>query len=77
MNEYGEPAVTLVEGVPEIVGGRLATTIENAGRDADNAPSLTLIVMLADAPIWLPVGVPESCPVELLNVAHAGLPVIE
>ena len=66
------PTVAVVAGVPEIVGGRFGcvTTIENAARDADACPSLTLIAMLANVPAA--VGVPDSCPVPALNVAHVG-----
>ena len=48
VNEYCVPAVAVVGGVPEIVGGVFedATVIENAGNAADAMPSLTLITML-------------------------------
>jgi hypothetical protein len=66
------PTLPVVGGVPEIVGGRFGcvTTIENAARDAEACPSLTLIAMLANVPAA--VGVPDSRPVLPLNVAQAG-----
>src|SRR5215831_3695872 len=68
------PTLPLVGGVPEIVGGRFGcvTAIENAGSDVLAVPSLTLITMLEKVPAA--VGVPLSCPVLVLNVAHDGLP---
>jgi hypothetical protein len=36
-------------------------------------PSLTLIVMLEVVPTLAAVGVPLSCPVDVLKLAHAGL----
>jgi hypothetical protein len=73
VNEYEVPCITLVAGVPEIVGGRFGcvTTIENAASDADAWPSLTLIAMFAKVPAAL--GVPCSRPVVVLNVAQLGL----
>ena len=50
VNEYAVPAVTLVGGVPLIVGARFGgacTLIANAGSDADARPSLTEITMFA------------------------------
>src|SRR5947207_641093 len=72
VNEYAVPVVAVVAGVPEIVGARFGcvTTIENDAREADACPSLTLIAMLANVPAA--VGVPDSCPVPALNVAHVG-----
>ena len=51
LNEYAVPALTLVAGVPEIVGaggggGEAAVTeMAKAGSDADLEPSLTLMTM--------------------------------
>src|SRR6185369_7864889 len=47
------------------------TAIENAGRAAVALPSLTRITMLLN--VLAAVGVPESWPVAVLNVAHDGL----
>ena len=68
------PTVALLAGEPVIVGARFvcATVIENAGRLVVAVPSLTLITMLEVVPAL--VGVPESEPSALLNVAQAGLP---
>ena len=46
--------------------------IENAASAALALPSLTLITMFEYVPALAPVGVPDSCPVAVLNVAHAG-----
>ena len=45
---YAVPATTVFAGVPEIVGGAggVETTMLNAGREAEAAPSLTVIRML-------------------------------
>jgi hypothetical protein len=61
-----------VEGEPEIVGP-VVTVIENAGSEALAAPSATLIRMPAVVPTFAAAGVPDSCPVVLLKVAHDGL----
>jgi hypothetical protein len=53
------------------------TLIVNAGSDAEAVPSLTLITMLGSVPTSALPGVPPSKPVTVLNVAHAGLFVIE
>jgi hypothetical protein len=50
VNVYAVPAVTLVGGVPLIVGARFGaacTLIANAGSEVDARPSLTEIMMLA------------------------------
>src|SRR5262245_25862253 len=66
----------LVDGEPEIVGGvfvtgAAATVMPDAGSDAVAVPSLTLMTMLLYVPAV--VGVPDSLPVVVLNVAHVGL----
>src|SRR6202035_4821418 len=66
---------TLVAGVPEMLGVStpgVCTWIENAGREADCVPSLTLIRMLPQVPASAECGVPESSPVLELKVAQAG-----
>ncbi len=70
-------------GVPEIVGGGsdvelvalvlASTCIANAGRVALFQPSLTAITMFEYVPALPAEGVPESCPLLLLKVAHDGL----
>ena len=74
---YAWPAVTEVDGVPLIVGARLAgpapvTVIANGVSPLLVRPSLTRISMFEYVPTCAAVGVPVSCPVELLKVAHAG-----
>ena len=49
------------------------TAIEKAGNDELAVPSLTLITMFEYVAMSAAVGVPESLPVEVLNVAQAGL----
>jgi hypothetical protein len=63
--------VQLSDAEPVVPPDAGFTTSENAGSDALAFPSLTLIVM----PLCVPVadGVPDSLPVEVLNVAHVGL----
>jgi len=53
------------------------TVIAKAGSDADAVPLLTLITIPKEVPTLAAVGVPLKMPVVALNVAHAGLPVIE
>jgi ethanolamine ammonia-lyase small subunit len=57
--------------------GAEVTVMENAGRDALDAPSDTLITMPVYVPTLGAVGVPESRPVVVSNVAHDGLPAME
>src|SRR6516162_8886793 len=57
--------------------GVFATVIENAGSEAVCVPSLTLITMPGSVPTFPAVGVPDSWPVALLNLAHTGLAAIE
>jgi hypothetical protein len=76
VNEYATPAVTVVGGEPEIVGGRFGaalTTIENVASCAlPPCPSLTPMPMFANVPTLADVGVPCSRPVAVLKVAHVG-----
>ena len=74
VNEYSVPAVAVVGGVPEIVGGVFddATVIENAGNGVDALPSLTLMTMLLYVRTCVAPGVPCNAPVVTLNVAHVG-----
>ncbi len=75
--------------MPEIVGGGsevedvevvvlvlASTCMANAGRVALFQPSLTPITMFEYVPTLPAEGVPESCPVLLLKVAHEGMLVI-
>ena len=75
--EYAAPTLTLVAGVPLIVGRSFVfeaalTRMLNAGSDALSRPSLTLITMLLNVPTCALVGVPLRRPVEVLNVAQLG-----
>ena len=77
VNEYAVPTFAVFSGVPEIVGAEFVATaaaavMENVGRrDAEVTPSVTMI-MIEDA-VPAAVGVPESRPVDVLNVAQLGL----
>jgi hypothetical protein len=74
-NVYAAPALTLVAGVPLIVGAPFElslTRIENAGSDAVARPSLTVMTMLLEVPTFALVGVPLKRPVEVLKVAQLG-----
>ena len=69
------PSVFSVGGVHESVAlpfVACATMIENAGSDTRLVPSLTEMMMLENVPAFADVGVPESRPVDVLNVAHDG-----
>ena len=78
---YATPAVAVVPGFPEMVGAAggvsTPTVIAKAGSDAACAPSVTLITMPASEPTSPARGVPVSWPVVELNVAQAGLLVME
>ena len=74
-------ATTVVAGVPEMTGGRLlppplppdvATVSEKGGNEVCSEPSLALMTMPDVVPTLPLAGVPESRPVEVLKVAHAG-----
>jgi hypothetical protein len=67
-----------VAGVPEMVGGAsAATVIAKAGSDAEADPSLTLMTMPEEVPMFAAVGVPLRSPEAALNVAQDGRPVME
>lgn len=74
VKEYAVPAVTLVAGVPEIVGPEApdTTVIVKAGSEALATPSLTLITIPASVPTSAAVGVPLSCPLAILKLAQEG-----
>ena len=74
-NEYAVPAVTDDDGVPLIVGLAFAavTVIEKAGKEAVETLSETVMAMPAYVLSSPDRGVPESCPVDVLNVAQPGL----
>jgi hypothetical protein len=70
--------VTVVAGVPLMVGGAEAVTvIVKAAREADAVPSLTEIVMPLNVPTLVDAGVPDNWPVAALNEAQAGMFAIE
>ena len=77
VNAYAAPTLTAVCGLPEIVGGELATglvTVMLKGDiEADDAPSDTVIMMLLYLPAVAATGVPASWPVLELKVAQLGL----
>ncbi len=63
MKEYAVVACTVVGGVPAMVGARFGTAltvIENAGKAALSAPSLTAMVMLEYVPTFVLAGVPTA-----------------
>jgi len=65
--------VTVVAGVPLMVGGAVAVTVIVKGpSEAEAVPLLTEIVMLVNDPTLLEVGVPDNWPVVVLNAAHEG-----
>jgi hypothetical protein len=64
----GAVHVRVAEPLPACV-----TVIENTASDALSVPSLTDMTMFDVVPASPPAGVPESRPVAVLNVAHAGL----
>jgi len=67
-----------VAGIPVIVGGTTAVTvIVNGTRVAAPVPSLTEIVTLGNVPTLDSVGVPDNCPVVVLNEAQEGIFTIE
>ena len=49
-----------------------ATVMLNEGRVAVRLPSLPVMAMFANVPALVLPGVPDSRPVEALNVAHEG-----
>jgi hypothetical protein len=49
------------------------TTIANAGSEAVEVPSLTLILMFENVPVCALLGVPDNRPVVVLKAAQAGL----
>ncbi len=60
------------------VGGVwLATVMLNAGSAAVCPPSVAVMTTPESVPTSLAPGVPTSCPLASLNVAHEGLFVIE
>jgi hypothetical protein len=74
-NEYATPAPTVVAGVPEMTGATFCwvgaeTAIAKGASEVVAIPSLALIVIAENVPAV--VGVPDSRPVLLLNVAHVG-----
>jgi hypothetical protein len=79
VKEYAVPTVTLVFGEPEMVGPEApaATVIANAGNEALATPSVTLITIPGEVPTSAAAGVPLSCPVAMLKLAHEGRFVIE
>ena len=74
------PLLTLVGVALRLtVGATTAafTVIANADNEADALPSLTLITMPEVVPTSAAAGVPLSCPVEMLKLAHEGMLVME
>jgi hypothetical protein len=77
---YAALIVAVVPGVPLIRGALLVgavTLIENAGKEALNEPSETVMTIFEYVPVWLTEGVPDSVPVVVLNDAHLGRFAIE
>jgi hypothetical protein len=69
--------VTLVGGVPEMVGGSLdeepLTLIENGASAAPAKRLWTLMTICANVPMFALLGVPLSLPVVALKLAQDGL----
>src|SRR6187401_3475724 len=79
-NAYELPAVTVVAGVPVMVGARLAGGVAGAActvivncNCAVAWPSLTMITIGPVLPMSAAVGVPVLWPVEGVKVSQAGL----
>jgi hypothetical protein len=73
-NAYVAPTSAVVAGEPEMTGAvllRLVARIEKLLSARVLIPSLTVMLMLVHQPTV--IGVPESCPVDVLKLAHAGL----
>lgn len=76
---YVDPTMIEVGGVPDMVGGELVdadTVMSNGVRDAVETPSLTLIAMLSNEPVFAELGVPARVPLAELKLAQAGFPEI-
>jgi hypothetical protein len=74
-NEYADPTLAVVDGVPLIVGDLFAfgfTVSEYAGSDTFVVPSETEMTMLDQTLACSANGVPHSCPVAEENDAQAG-----
>lgn len=70
------PTLPPVDGVPVIVGAEFEldvpdTVILNEGSEVDETPSVATIMIDENVPAA--VGVPESKPLDVLKLAHAGL----
>ena len=61
----------LIFGAELVVDELPDTVMLNVGRDAFVTPSVAVMMMLEKTPAA--VGVPESLPVDVLKIAHAGL----
>ena len=69
------PSVLVVGGVQLTVAEPVApcsTASENAGSETDAVPSDTEMMMFENVATSVSAGVPDSRPVDVLNVAQAG-----
>src|SRR5687767_6917653 len=76
---YALPAVTLVAGVPVMVGARFVggvvgalTVMLKAGSEVVAMPSFTEITMPLAVPTFAAAGMPEMRPVDAVKVSQAG-----
>lgn len=61
-----------IDGIGGEVPALATTVMENGAREALEVPSVTVMPMLLEVPTFEPDGVPLSCPVVPLKVAHEG-----
>ena len=55
-----------------VTGGGFVTVMLNAGIAVAAVPSLALMTMFAYVPVCALLGVPETCPLAILNAAQPG-----
>src|SRR5215469_5700307 len=68
-----DTSVYSTSGAPAGGGAAAFTVMVKAGSETVVAPSLTEMSMFASVPTLATAGVPDSCPVVVLKLAHEGL----